>query len=733
MNHLALIIALALVVPAPAAAQTEEREKASVSPTRLEPGTKVEIDGVLDEPFWTSAGKLGPLTQVEPIQGAPASNPTDVYLAYDEDFLYVGLVCHDDPSEVRARQMDRDAFIQYDDVVELWIDTFADERFAYWFQITPGGSRGDSLLSDSGSSFNKSWDGIWYGRSRVTKRGWEAELALPFKTLAFRRGAPHWGFNLRRKRVANGEELRWASPDNAYQFFRLSEGGRLLGMEGMQQGKGIEVVPYAKSGIFRERDTDRSYDQDGDFGLDFAWRPTPETNLRVTLNTDFAETEVDERQINLSRFPLFFPEKRDFFLEDAGVFEFGPSSRRGPSVIPFFSRRIGRDPDGNAVPIMAGAKFTGRVGDWNIGFLDTQVDAYSYDDGGVDTDVGEQNLGVLRVQRNLGGESAVGMILTHGSPDSDLESSTYGADFRLGSSRLFGPGHSGTLWGWWLASASEDDQGDGQAFGARAETRTSRWTHRLETQSVEESFDPELGFVRRTGFDRYSYSLSHTWRGQTGDWLRRIESRVSPRYDDDRLGIEDAWVVPIDWFEAELWSEDSVSFETTLLGETLEDGFDLSDDVSVSPGDYDMTRHEVSFETNDRRKVGAELSVEWGDFFSGDILRTRFEPIFLPTPGLRWSMSVTDVRTDLDEGDFDTTLVGSNLDVSFNPDLSWKNFIQYDTESEDLSWQSRLHWIVEPGQNLYVVGLFGWDRFDRDSFARESEELTVKLSYTWRF
>ena len=204
------------------------------------------IDGVLDEPLWSEAASIGPLTQVLPIEGAAPSVATDIRLTYDRDTVYVGIVCRDDPAEVRARQMDRDAFVRYDDVVEVWFDPFASERFAYWFQITPGGSIGDALLADNGTSFNKDWDGIWYGRSTVTSEGWTAELAIPVKTLAFDPEAPWWGFNVRRKRVANGEISRWAAPSNAYRFFQTSEGGKLRGIEGLRQGVGLDVVPYLK-------------------------------------------------------------------------------------------------------------------------------------------------------------------------------------------------------------------------------------------------------------------------------------------------------------------------------------------------------------------------------------------------------------------------------------------------------------------------------------------------------
>ena len=332
---LAAVLALAML----AAAAPGQRP--SVAPTRLAEGTTITIDGVLDEPAWRTATQLGRLTQVEPVAGAAAPNqPTTVRLAYDRDYLYIALWCDEEPGLVRARLMDRDANLDPDDRVEFWIDPFNAQRFAYWFQIGAGGSRGDALVSDGGSRFNKRWDGIWYGRSRVTKRGWQAEVAVPFKTLGFRAGTTTWGFNLRRERRAAAENLRWASPDRAYFFFNIAVGGELTGLTGMDQGIGLDVVPYAKLSSSRDRRVDKHTSRTGDFGLDLSYRITPSLGFLLTYNTDFAETEVDERRVNLTRFPLFFPEKRDFFLQDSDLFEFGiPSGFRGrPRVVPFFSR-----------------------------------------------------------------------------------------------------------------------------------------------------------------------------------------------------------------------------------------------------------------------------------------------------------------------------------------------------------------------------------------------------------
>jgi hypothetical protein len=444
--------------------------------------------------------------------------------------------------------------------------------------------------------------------------------------------------------------------------------------------------------------------------------------VRLTTNTDFAETEVDERQVNLTRFPLFFPEKRDFFLEDAGVFEFGPG---GTDLLPFFSRTIGRDDDGEAVPIVAGVKVTGKWGPWNVGVLDTLVE----DDAEGDA----QNIGVVRVSRNLGGESSAGVIVTSGDQGGDDEAATYGADFRVGSSRLFGPGQSGSLWGWALASRAAGGHERGAAYGLEARTQSSAWRNTLRARRIEEGFDPALGFVRRSGIDDYRVESMYTWRGPAGSALRQYDARVALNYEEDLVGREDTWSVPLRPLRVELWSEDSVQYEVHRIYELLDEGFEVGGGLEVEPGEYLMTRHKLELETNDRRLVKSGLELEWGDFFSGELMRYTFSPVVIPGKHFQFAVSYTDVGVALPEGDFDAQLVGVDLDWTFSPDLTWTNFFQYDTETEDLGVQSRVHWIRTPGQDLFVVALLGWDREERDSFRRTEQELAVKLTYTLRF
>ncbi len=685
----------------------------------------LRIDGRFSEDVWQRAARMSELRQVTPVEGAKPSRSTSVRICFDADYLYLAFVCEDESANVSGRLMERDARLDPDDRIEFWFDTFHDQRFAYWFQVGAGGSKGDALLSDNGNRFNKSWDGIWRARIRQTAKGWQAEIAIPFKTLAFKEGLGTWGFNLRRHRKVSEEEMRWASPSHAYSFFRLSEGGHLVGLNGMHQGLGLDLVPYAKVSSQTDRTINKHTSVLGDVGGDLTYRLTPAMAMRLTFNTDFAETEVDQRQNNLTRFPLFFPEKRSFFLEDAGMFEFG-SPDRGGQLVPFFSRRIGRDDTGNAVPLLAGAKLTGRSDGWNIGFLEVLQDEHN--------DQQEKGLGVLRLSRNLGGENSVGLISTLGQPTASGQASTLGVDFRVGSSRALCEGQGLSLWGYWVGTQMEGAGGDGGAYGLQLDYDTSQWEHSLRSHHVERGFNPALGFVRRTDIRTYSGRHSYTWRNEDGGMLRRLGISFRPEVTTTLDGGRDGYRMPLEWLEVNLDSEDSVEFTSERRFDRLHQDFMIRPGITVPAGDYTVTRHEVELRTADRRLLSVVAALDAGGFFDGHFAGFVVAPALIPSRYLQLSASYREDRVVLDAGSFTTRITEGRVDVQFSPRLSWKNLLQYDTESKNLGAQSRLRWIRQPGQELFLVGLFGWQKADHFSpYLPTNQEIALKVLYTLRF
>ncbi|MGH9940621.1 MAG: DUF5916 domain-containing protein [Blastocatellia bacterium] len=328
---------------------------------------KISLDGALEEPDWAQAQALGEILQREPKQETAATERTEVKLLADKDNLYIGVMCYDsDPEKVVGAQMARDADLEIDDSVAILLDTFHDRRNAFYFATNPAGAVVDGLIVENQRDVNFNWNAIWDVRVKRTGQGWSAEFAIPFKSLSFNPRQDVWGFNFSRIIVRKIEEDRWAAPRLDVEFTQVSEAGEVTGFAEIEQGRGLDARPFAVGRWIRDERGNSRFE--GAVGGDIFYNITPGLRLTSTINTDFAETEVDDRQINLTRFPLFFPEKRSFFLENAGVFDFGRSLVRQQEMIPFFSRRIGLL-DGREVPILAGTKLTGKAGRFDVGAL----------------------------------------------------------------------------------------------------------------------------------------------------------------------------------------------------------------------------------------------------------------------------------------------------------------------------------------------------------------------------
>ncbi len=700
-----------------------------LSPLRLGAGEAPRIDGLLIDAIWEKAPEIGRLTQVLPIEGAVPTQRTVVRICYDAENLYIGIHCYDEPRLIRANLMARDARLDPDDRVEFWVDSFGTAQAGYWFQISPGGSKGDALLSDAGRRFNKSWDGVFLARSRMVDDGWSAELALPYKTLAFDPNAAAWGFNLRRIRKESGEEMRWASPKSLYRFFDLRRGGRLFGLEKLEQGLGVDFSPYLKAAAKRNALQRRDFVRSGDIGGDLSYRITPSLALQLTARTDFAETEVDSRRVNLSRFPLFFPEKRDFFLADADLFEFGaPSWSR--SMRPFFSRRIGRDNKGKPVTLLGGAKLAGRVDGWSLGALTTLVDEH---DG-----LGEKALTTARVTKQVSDQFTVGGIVTDGRPGAEGDAASFGADLKFSGGDLFAEASNFDAWGYYVQSTGDGPGGEGAAYGVQADFRTREFDWSTSFHTVDPDFEPELGFVRRRDIRQYRTAPRVNW-WIDGETVRRLYFRIAPTLSTNHSGEVDSWAVPVGWLGLRLQSGDSLQFETHRIHERLDQAFEIRSGISIPAARYTMTRHFATLRFSDARQLSGSFRFEYGDFYDGSLLQISLSPRLITSPYWQLSATLRDIRVDLNGGKFDTQVYEGHLDVTLSPEISWRNLVQYDSDSESLAWQSRLRWTFDPGRELFVLGSFGWDRDDQGGLRQDapllpnSQDLTLKLVYLLRF
>ncbi len=713
-----LILVVLQLVPASVHASVQE-PRPTATAVRCTPPPR--IDGRLDEAAWEAAPPLGPLVQTEPREGEPASERTEARVLFDDDTLFVGVRCFDDdPGAIVATKMKRDSDLNSDDRLIVVLDTFADRRNGFTFIMNPAGAKVDATIAANGAVVNQAWDGIWEGRATIDAQGWSVELAIPFKSLSFDERAKSWGFNVQRVIKRRLENSRWASARRNAGIYQVSEAGSLVGLEGIRQGIGLDVVPF-----FSLRAADHAGESShllGQPGFDAFYRLSPSLGTALTVNTDFADTEVDQRRINLTRFPLFFPEKRDFFLQDSGVFQFADLES---DLIPFFSRRIGLSEQGEAIPIDVGAKLTGRVGDVQLGLLDAKTAASG--------DVESANLAVARVLHDFGEQSSLGGIVTHGDPDGTGRNTLAGFDVNLRRSDFLGSRNLRTS-AWWLGtSTAEDAQADTRvdsAFGVSVAYPNDIWSWSVSAKEIGSDFQPALGFVPRTGIRAYAAELEYEiW---TNAAVRRLGFGLEPQVVTDLEGELESAATSLQLVHV-LWdSGDELDLSLTSSSERLSEPFEIEDGVTLDAGEYDWWRWRVEAESALKRPLTVFAALEGGDFYDGERQDLEAGLSWRPVKYFNAEVFYELNRLDLPAGAFDAHVGGLRLDFAATPDLTWSHFLQFDNDSDSLGWNSRLQWILAPGESINLVVNQVVERVD-GSFVAAAQDATLLFQYTFRF
>ena len=731
---------------APAASGAALRQDESSRPTRTAVVTAVTepivLDGVLDESAWESSPKIGALVQRIPTEGAEPSERTEVTLLRDADNLYIGVMCHDsEPGRVLASQMARDASLGPDDSIELLLDTFRDQSNAFYFSTNPNGALVDGLVFANGET-NEDWDAIWTVATRRSDQGWSAEFAIPFKSLNFPPEGTVWGFNIGRQIQRKFEEVRWAGARFDTQFFQVSEAGEITGLEGLEQGLSLDIRPFV-AGRWQQSAGSGDGSLRGKPGLDLFYNVTPNLKLTATFNTDFGETEVDARQINLTRFSIFFPEKRSFFLQDAGVFNFattgvdqpGGIPDSGAEIFPFFSRRIGLL-GGREVPLDFGVKLTGRVGRTEVGVLNV---------GTRDTSFAEdQSLFVGRVRQNFWQQSYVGALVTSGNPALSVDASTVGVDLRLATSDALGSGRNLVFNAWGLKSdnegfSDEGTAGNDAAFGFAAAFPNDRFDAQVQWREIQENFDPALGFVQRSNVRMFRVGASFNPRPKN-QWLgiqqmyHDIFFTEFTRLDDGLVETRDVYVTLVDWH---FQSGDSLHslFDVNPTYERLFEPFEISPGVVLPPGEYEFTPLRVFFSSAQKRRLQGSLGISFGSFWSGSAESVNVGVRYSAPPRLTISLNTNQTFARLPQGDFVARIHRAQINYAVSPRLSFSNLIQFDNRSGNLGFQGRVRWTLEPGNDLFFIFGQGWvqELGERGAdFRRQDSRLAVKAQYTLR-
>lgn len=670
-----------MFVACPAGAAEPPKRPLTASP--VPPGS-ITLDGRLDEAAWTESTGTGGFVQQTPDPGLPARGVSTAWVAYDDQALYVAARLDDpDPELIQADERHRDASLSRSDAFAVLIDTFHDHQNGFLFETNPFAAQSDAVITREGAFVNQDWNGRWEVATGRTPTGWTVEFRLPFDTLNFHpTDGATWGIQFRRVIPHLRETSFWSPLTAGQNLYELARAGHLEGLAAIAGRHRLSVTPYAKGAYAVGSSPTRRWDIDHDAGGDLRYAITPDLALDATVNTDFAETEVDRLQVRLDRFPLFFPEKREFFLEGKGAYDFGLSGR----LQPFFSRRIGLRA-GEPVPLWGGAKLTGKVGNWGLGVLgmESRETAAS----------AEERFGVARITRDLGLRSHAGMIATHRGEVGEQAGHTVGAD------AAFNPTPDLTTDVFWLRSDGPDDAQPGEAGYFNTEYHDPFWRIKVDHLRVDEGFAPHLGFVRQTDLHETVGYIDMRPRPPSGPVLEfGVKSEVT--YQTDTAGT----MIYRSQYQRVL--ANFRSGETVLISwdpqvERLQEPFELRSGLVIPAGDYRYHHWNVYVVTESSRPVSGLVSVLWGGYYGGRKTSLDAELTVAPVGTLKLGASISVDWIRVPQGDVVARIIAGDARWALSNRLVVNALVQHDDESGTVAANARVAWEYRPGSYVYLI------------------------------
>jgi len=685
---------------------------------------EIQIDGMLDESDWQNAPLLDAFLTTEPEEKGTPSSPTTVRVIANEKMVIIGVDCKEpNPVDIVKFSKIRDADISNEDHIKVVLDPFLDGQSGYIFAVNAFGARYDALVSDRGESENDDWDAVWEARTAIYEDGWSVEILLPIQSISFKKGLTEWGFNVERRKQRTQETIRWANVRRDQWFIQTSRAGLLTDLPDFNYGLGLNVRPSLVSELNKSGEG-ASSEFEFDASLDASQRIGPNVLATITVNTDFAETEVDTRQTNLTRFPLFFPEKRTFFLEGSDIFEFGFGTGNS-TVLPFFSRRIGLV-SGSEAPILAGAKLNGRIGKTAFGGLGVRTK--SFDSNGESIDA--THMGVMRVRRNVLKESSVGVIASYGDPLNRDGSWMSGADFTYQTTEFSGDKNF-LAGGWALYTDRADLTEDKTAYGVKVDYPNDRWDAAFIYSRIGKEFDPSLGFVPRKGVHFWRLGTTFAPRPEW-PWLRQMFNQFFVTYIKNIDGPWQSYSVftaPINW---RLESGDRVEANIRPVGENIIAPFQIAEDVIIPEGEYHFMRYRLEAEFAAKRRLNGQATWWFGTFYEGRLDELELRLNWNPSALLGLELNALRNTGRLPWGDFEQNLAGLRVRFNVTSDLQLNSYLQYDTVSRNLGVNARIHWIFSPLGDVFLV--FNHNTFNDMSqgWMLQNEQILLKIRYNFR-
>ncbi|MBI2834223.1 MAG: carbohydrate binding family 9 domain-containing protein [Acidobacteria bacterium] len=701
---------------------------------RLPRGVRPHVDGQMDDEVWTLAPSSGNFIQLNPTPGAAATEPTEFRILYDDSDLYFGFWAYDsDPSGIRASEMKRDALLRKGDQIKIVIDTFHDHRNAFFFSTNPLGAQKDGFASDNGR-MNWDWNAVWECGASTDQKGWYAEMRVPLSQLRFKGGPADttWGLNVARVVIRKNEDSYWVPFPREWGMGginRASHLGVLVGLKGLEPKRRLELVPYVAPQVARDYDAGTPTKARANYGADLRVGLTSTITADLTYKTDFAQVEADQEVVNLTRFSLFFPEKRQFFTEAAGIFNYGKvafGDDPGPGLLAlFYSRRIGLGDDGREIPILGGGRVSGRTGPYALGLMNIETDAASYAlPDGRRNYVPRANHTVARIKRNVFGSSSIGAIALS-------RAGGVGAPYNrtLGIDGVFMVNRALSLTTLLAKTFSPGSSGRDAAGGLNIDWKTDRYAANVTYLDVGQRFNAEMGYIPRGDIRNSKVRAEWTprphWRG-----VRQLTLGARVDYFENHRGATDSRTSGVDFSVA--------GHDNTQMSIGLDRDYDLLPSPfrigagEIPPGGHDWDTFRASYSSNPGRRVYGGGGVDIGGYYNGEKRTYRATFNVLPTETLLVETSYTRNAVKLPDRAVDfTNTLSTRVSWSLSPSLFVKGFFQYNDERRLANLNLLLWSIYRPGSDLYVVYNHGWepDAPGPASFRVRNRMLAIKLTY----
>lgn len=707
---------------------------------------KLTIDGIISETAWKNTRFQGDFIQREPNEGFKATEKTEVGVLYDDRNLYFGIKCYDSiPDKIVAREMRRDAIVDDDDFFELILDTYHDHRTGFYFIFNAHGSKRDAALANESRNFNDAWDGIWECQTQINSEGWFAEVAIPWKTIRFSESdSTAWGINFARMIRRKNEHVHWqlVSRDLGRSgILKLSEAGSLLGLSGLHIGTNFEFKPYFLGGLENDQNTEFKNDGLEDIGLDTKIALSANMTLDLTVNTDFAQVEADQEQVNLDRFELYYPEKREFFLEGDEILTFGERRfrHRLPDFSLFYSRRIGIA-DSHEARILGGTKIVGKVGQYQIGAMNLLTDKVSFTENSNKTEINSTNFSVFRIRRDILNRSNIGlMFLNKEIQNSTDYNRSVGFDVNMPLSRFF------TVTSYLAATFGPKEKTDSVSINMNKQNYTGKlnltydsdlWDFSGSYEAVGARFNPEMGFIKRTDYRLTTASTSYSPRPERSSFIRQFSYSFSGKYQTDHNNkmLDNNLNASM---EIKFQNSSELKIGSQREREYLNYNWEVREGLIIPTGSYASYDYYLEAKTDVSRPISGEFDLSYGDYYTGSRFSSSIGSVITSIPGIRMEVEYDYNHVDLPLRSFKTNTLGIRAFYFFSTELYFKAYVQWNDDKLKFAGREKIisnflvRWIYSPGSDLYL--LYNDGRMigpGKDEI--NNRTIMLKITYLWR-